>query len=128
MPQGTLKSGEYDIVVDEHQDRFFNLDYDLYIGGEGRTVLSVFVPSDAPDLPASGIAGMKQAAQAQSQAALLQAYFALAEVLGLASETSGGPPPPTRFRHDSSGRGRTHRPSSAVSPHRPDRTCTTQAP
>src|SRR5205085_9472205 len=86
---GNLKSGEYDIVVDEYQSKFFYLNYDLYLGGEGRTVLSVFVPSNVPDLPGAAIAGMKQQALAQRNAAWLQLESALGDVAALAASNGG---------------------------------------
>lgn len=85
-PQGTLKAGEYDIVVDEHQNRFFDLNYDFYLGGEGRTILTVFIPSNVPILPNAEITAMKQDAQARSISALIQLQDALSGLAALAAE------------------------------------------
>lgn len=82
MPQGNLKSGEYDVVVDEHQDGFFDPSFDLHLGSEGGQVLSVFVPSDVPGLPGAGIAAMKQQAIVQFDIAAKRAFdVQLREVL-----------------------------------------------
>ena len=65
-PQGSLVSGEYDVVLDEHQNRKFDLLYDLYLG-VGQPTLTIAIPLNAPSLPGTGIAAMKLRAINQYQ-------------------------------------------------------------
>ena len=69
MPSGALKSGEYDVVFDEHQDGAFQSDYDLY-NGYGGAAIVVNIPFNAPVPPPTGILLLKlQASQQMVSAA-----------------------------------------------------------
>lgn len=57
------------MVFDEHQDGSFQTLYDFYAGEPGSPAILVRVQANAPPLPNSGIAAMKQQALQQYQAA-----------------------------------------------------------
>ncbi|MES2467644.1 MAG: hypothetical protein V4675_10120 [Verrucomicrobiota bacterium] len=81
-PQGLLMSGDYDVVVDEHQNGYFEPDFDLYLGGRGQVpAITVAVPVGVPTLPNPGITAMKAAGNAEFKAASqLNAAFRVIEI------------------------------------------------
>lgn len=64
MPQGNLKSGEYDVVIDEHQNGRFETAFDLYLG-VGTPAIVVNIPVNVAGIPGAGIAAMKERAREQ---------------------------------------------------------------
>ncbi len=82
MPQGGIPSGNYDIVIDEHQNGTFESLHDFYLG-IGAPAFSVNVPFDAPSLPGSGIAAMKLKATQQYQhaAGLNEAFKVIQNIM-----------------------------------------------
>jgi uncharacterized repeat protein (TIGR01451 family) len=69
QPQGVLASGDYDVVINECQDGFWNLTKDLRLGGFGDSpAFRVFIPADVADLaPNPEIAAMKAQAALQAK-------------------------------------------------------------
>ena len=65
QPGGSLTSGNYDIVIDECQDGFYDADKDFIDGGGGSPAFTVFVPENCTNLPAGEINEMKASAYLQ---------------------------------------------------------------
>lgn len=68
-PAGTLPSGEYDLLLDEHQNLFFEASLDYYLG-IGSPAIVVDIPLNAPVPPPTAINALKASAQRQIQSAV----------------------------------------------------------
>jgi uncharacterized repeat protein (TIGR01451 family) len=59
-PQGALGSGNYDVVINECENGFWDSAIDLRLGGfgNGPAALNVFIPADVEDLPFNAEIGL----------------------------------------------------------------------